>query len=40
VVANYRICETAVLNTLVTDTGATDEMIAPFLKLGVKVLRV
>ncbi len=40
VVANYRICETSILNTLVTDTGATDEMIAPFQKLGVKVLRV
>lgn len=39
-VANYRICETGILNTMVTDTGATDELIAPFLKLGVKVLRV
>jgi len=40
VVANYRICEVGILTTLVTDTGATDEMIAPYQKLGVKVLRV
>jgi DeoR family transcriptional regulator, aga operon transcriptional repressor len=40
VVANYRICEIGKLTTLITDTGATDEMIAPYQKLGVKVLRV
>ncbi|HTB98457.1 MAG TPA: DeoR/GlpR family DNA-binding transcription regulator [Terracidiphilus sp.] len=40
VVANYRICEIGVLTTLITDSGATDEMIAPYQKLGVKVLRV
>jgi len=40
VVANYRICEIGILNTLITDTGATDEMIVPYQKLGVKVLRV
>jgi len=40
VVANYRICEIGILTTLITDTGATDEMIAPYQKLGVKVLRV
>ena len=39
VVANWRICETRNLHTLVTDTGATDEMIAPFLKLGIEVIR-
>ena len=40
VVANYRICEIGILTALITDTGATDEMIAPYQKLGVKVLRV
>jgi len=40
VVANYRICEAGLLNTLITDTGATEEMVAPYQKLGVKVLRV
>jgi DeoR family transcriptional regulator of aga operon len=39
-VANFRICESSALQTLVTDTGATDEMIAPFLKLGIEVIRV
>jgi len=39
VVANWRICETRNIHTLVTDTGATDEMIAPFLKLGIEVIR-
>jgi len=40
VVANYRICEIGILTTLITDTGATEEMVAPYQKLGVKVLRV
>lgn len=40
VVANWRICEASSVQTLITDTGATDEMIAPFLKLGIEVLRV
>ncbi|MGA7887179.1 MAG: DeoR/GlpR family DNA-binding transcription regulator [Acidobacteriaceae bacterium] len=40
VIANWRICETAAIQTLITDTGATDEMIAPFLKLGIEVVRV
>jgi DeoR family transcriptional regulator of aga operon len=39
VVANWRICETRNIHTLVTDSGATDEMIAPFLKLGIEVIR-
>jgi DeoR family transcriptional regulator of aga operon len=39
VVANWRICETRNIQTLVTDTGATDEIIAPFLKLGIEVIR-
>ncbi len=40
VVANWRICETNVIQKLITDTGATDEMIAPFLKMGIEVVRV
>jgi DeoR family transcriptional regulator, aga operon transcriptional repressor len=40
VVANWRICKPDELNILVTDTTATDEMVAPFQKLGIKVMRV
>lgn len=40
VVANWRICETAAIKTLITDTGASDEMIAPYQKLGIEVMRV
>ncbi|MGB7191464.1 MAG: DeoR/GlpR family DNA-binding transcription regulator, partial [Acidobacteriaceae bacterium] len=40
VVANWRICETGELQTLITDTDATPEMIAPFQKLGIEVVRV
>src|SRR5580698_8303545 len=40
VVANWRICQSTELNILITDTGATDEMIAPFQKLGIEVIRV
>ncbi|HEX4309986.1 MAG TPA: DeoR/GlpR family DNA-binding transcription regulator [Acidobacteriaceae bacterium] len=40
VVANWRICESSTIKTLITDTGATDEMIAPYQKLGIEVLRV
>lgn len=40
VVANYRICEASILSTLITDTGATEEKLNPYQKLGVKVLRV
>ena len=39
VIANWRICETSVIQTLITDTGATDEMIAPFQKMGIEVIR-
>lgn len=38
-VANWRICETRSLDTIVTDTNATDAMIAPFRDLGVQVIR-
>ncbi len=40
VVANWRICKADELNILVTDSGATDEMVAPFQKLGIEVVRV
>ena len=40
VIADWRICEVSILKTLITDTGATDEMIAPYQKLGIEVLRV
>ena len=34
------ICPVQEIHMLVTDTGATDEMIAPFEERGIKVLRV
>lgn len=40
VIGNWRICETSALQTLITDTGATDELIAPYQKLGIEVIRV
>jgi DeoR family transcriptional regulator of aga operon len=40
VVANWRICDSTTLKTLITDTGAADELVAPYLKLGIEVLRV
>jgi len=40
VVANWQICEAKVLQMLITDTGATNKMIAPFQKLGIEVIRV
>ena len=40
VVAKWRICETSSIQTLITDSGATDEMIAPFFAAGVEVVRV
>ena len=40
VVANWQICQANILSVLITDTGATSEMIAPFQKLGIKVIRV
>jgi DeoR family transcriptional regulator, aga operon transcriptional repressor len=40
VVANWRICEMATIKTLITDTGASDEMVSPYQKLGIEVLRV
>lgn len=40
VVAGWRICQTTDLHILITDSGATDEMIEPFRKMGVEVRRV
>jgi DeoR family transcriptional regulator of aga operon len=39
-VANWRICKAEELHVLVTDSAATDEMVAPYCKLGIKVMRV
>ena len=38
-VANWRICQARSLHTIVTDTGATDVILAPFRKLGVEIIR-
>ncbi len=40
VVANWRICKATELNILVTDAAATDEIVEPFQKLGIEVVRV
>lgn len=38
-VASWRICQVRSLHTIVTDTGATDAMIAPFRDMGVEIIR-
>jgi DeoR family transcriptional regulator of aga operon len=38
--ARHLVCETRCVNTIITDSGATDEMIAPFERLGIEVMRV
>jgi DeoR/GlpR family transcriptional regulator of sugar metabolism len=40
VVAGWRICPTSELDIIVTDTGATDETIAPFERAQIQVNRV
>ena len=40
IVAGWRICDTSELDILVTDSGATDEMVEPFEKAQIQVLRV
>lgn len=40
VVAGWKICRISELDILITDTGASDEMIEPFEKAQVKVMRV
>ena len=39
-VGGWRICQTAEIHMLMTDAQATDEMIEPFQRAGVEVLRV
>ncbi len=39
VTANAAICPTTMVDTLITDTSATDEAIAPFLEKGIEVIR-
>lgn len=39
-VAKWLLCPVAEIDMLITDTGATDEMVAPFEAMGVNVLRV
>jgi DeoR family transcriptional regulator of aga operon len=38
-VANWRICQTCSLHAIVTDTSATDAMVAPFRDMGVQIIR-
>jgi len=38
-VSNWLLCPANAINTLITDTGATDEAIAPFEKMGITVTR-
>lgn len=38
-VGNWRIAATSSLHTIVTDIGATDEMIEPYLSMGIEVIR-
>jgi DeoR family transcriptional regulator, aga operon transcriptional repressor len=39
-VGNWKICESRNLHTVVTDTQATDETVAPFREMGVEIIRV
>ena len=39
-ITKWLICPTELIDLLITDRGATDEMIAPFLGRGIKVSRV
>lgn len=38
-VAGWRICQARALHTIVTDTSATDEMLAPYREMGIEVIR-
>jgi DeoR family transcriptional regulator, aga operon transcriptional repressor len=40
VITNWLICPTTAIQMLITDVGATDEMVAPFLRIGIEVRRV
>jgi DeoR family transcriptional regulator, aga operon transcriptional repressor len=39
-VGSWKICESRNLHTVVTDTQATDETVAPFCEMGVEIIRV
>jgi DeoR/GlpR family transcriptional regulator of sugar metabolism len=39
-VAKWLLCPASNIHAIITDLGATDEMIAPFQKLGIEVTRV
>jgi DeoR family transcriptional regulator of aga operon len=39
IVTKWLICPTSAIDMLITDTGASDKMIAPFLEKGVEVRR-
>lgn len=39
-IAQYLVCRPPEITMIITDTGASDEMIAPFQSLGIQVLRV
>ncbi|MFZ0745756.1 MAG: DeoR/GlpR transcriptional regulator, partial [Terracidiphilus sp.] len=40
VIANWLICPCEAIDLLITDTGATEQMVAPFLEKGIKVRQV
>ena len=40
IVAGWRICSTEEIDVLVTDSGATEEMVAPFEQADLEVIRV
>jgi DeoR family transcriptional regulator, aga operon transcriptional repressor len=40
VIAGWRICPSSDLDLIITDSGATDEMIAPFERAQIQVMRV
>lgn len=40
ITASWLICELPEIDMIVTDTGATDEILSPYLKAGVEVRRV
>ena len=39
-IAKHLVCPVRDIDIIVTDTGASDEIIAPYLSLGIKILRV
>lgn len=39
-VANWRICDVSQIQSIITDSGATDDLVAPFEARGVRVVRV